>query len=333
MNIPIKDFVKTAQSEAFIAQLQDFGFSIDLSEQQNDAWQFEITETLCQHYPTERSLIEHFFNELPLEFDALPDLIEGESKVIKLITAKLVMEKFKPTVYSYTHNRYGIAEGTDNLRLKFTSELYRQLEHYQDSINHKPVSSFVAEIKNEQGHFMVQRKVESCNIEIRIKRYHIGSPLHRYKYTEEYETVLGDHAPLEKWSRFEFPIVCFDWRNPLKDHEGNRLADEPISDDYAMVWMKNVPYAKEMARNLFLWIEKLFKAKGIILIDMCIFVDKSGKLIYGEVSPDCMRIRWDSQDLEHAKPLCKDNWRNGNSSDDLKEQYQNLYHIVFDTHE
>ena len=334
MKITIVDTVKTQESEDFIAKLVDLGFSIHISEEKTKAnWSFKITPELFIHQENaslfEKSSIEYFFNQLPFDFDALPDMIEGESKIIKKLTDKIVIEKFKPTVYSYTNNRYGIADGTDNVRLKFSAELYRQLAHYTDTIDNIPVSSFVAEVKNEQGHFMIQQKVNSCNLEIRIKRYHIGSPLHRYKYTEEYSTVIGDKKPLVKWSRFEFPVVCFDWRNPLKDHEGNRLADEPISDDYAMIWMNNVPYAKEMARNLFLWIEDLFFQKGIVLIDMCIFVDESGKLIYGEVSPDCMRIRWDSADLENSKPLCKDNWRKGNSSDELLAQYNNLYDIIF----
>ncbi|MES1181357.1 MAG: hypothetical protein ABUL44_01035, partial [Flavobacterium sp.] len=57
-------------------------------------------------------LVEHVIQQLPFQLEALPLLIEGESKIIKLLNSKMVVEQFKPTVYSFTHNRYGEVEGT-----------------------------------------------------------------------------------------------------------------------------------------------------------------------------------------------------------------------------
>jgi phosphoribosylaminoimidazole-succinocarboxamide synthase len=333
MHITIIDQANNDTSTTFVYLLKSWGFALTPDAD----WKFAITKQFFADAPDTDSLLQNlmelFFNALPFTFESLPLLVEGESKILRLLTDNLVVEKFKPTVYSYTHNRYGIADGTDNIRVTFSAALYRRLFQYKDTVNHIPISSFVAEIKNSNGHFMVQKKVTSCNLEVRIKRYHIGSPLHRYKYTELHHTVVGNKAPLTKWSRLEFPVVCFDWRQPLTDDNGNRLADEPISDDYARVWMEQVDHAKEMARNTFLWIEALFAKHGIILVDMCIFIDQTGKIIYGEISPDCMRIRWASNDLETAQPLCKDNWRNGKSSDELLHQYTALYHTIFNTHD
>lgn len=330
MQINITDRVKNKESEELISLLKEYGFTVNgTGHAGNGAQDFDITPDIFQPGQNKRNAVEIFFNSLDFDFDNLPFLTEGESKIIRQLTDTVVIEKFKPTVYSYTHNRYGIAEGTDDIRMKFSSALYRRLADYAATDSYIPVSSFIAEINNEKGHYMVQWKVDTCNLEIRIKRYHIGSPLHRYRYTEQYSTLNGDGQPLQKWSRFDFPVVCFDWRNPLTDHEGNRLADEPVSDDYAAIWMKNTGYAKEMAKNLFCWIEDLFSAHGVVLVDMCIFVDKNGSLIYGEISPDCMRIRWNSTDLETANPLCKDNWRMGNSPDTLFTQYNHLYDLIF----
>jgi hypothetical protein len=74
----------------------------------------------------------------------------------------------------------------------------------------------------------------------------------------------------------------------LTDDSGNRLANERISDDYAAIWMCNVGYAKEMARQTFLWMAEMFESADLTLVDMCAFIDREGKTIYGEISPDCM---------------------------------------------
>jgi phosphoribosylaminoimidazole-succinocarboxamide synthase len=123
-------------------------------------------------------------------------------------------------------------------------------------------------------------------------------------------------------------VVCFDWRHPLVDEDGDRLADEPLSDDYATVWMDDVPFAKEMAREVFCWLEHIFASAGLLLVDMCLFVDRSGHVIYGEISPDCMRIRIGLGAPESAQPLDKDVWRAGAGAEQVQERYQRVYELL-----
>jgi phosphoribosylaminoimidazole-succinocarboxamide synthase len=177
---------------------------------------------------------------------------------------------------------------------------------------------------------MIQRRVETCNLEVRVKRYHIGSPFHRYRYAEEHATTQSC-GPLRRWARLDRPVVCFDWRHPMTDKEGKRLADEPISDDYAAVWMENVPHAREMARTTFLWLEELFAKGGFILVDICYFIDRDGRLLYGEISPDCMRIRRRRAEgsPETAEALDKDVWRSGGSPEEVLAQYQEISRVLF----
>lgn len=281
--------------------------------------------------PNERveSIVERILQKIPFNFEQLPLLIEGESKIIKYWTPRVVIEKFKPTVYSYTHNRYGMVDGTDNIRIKFTTAVYRKMAHNGEGRAYAPASAFLAEIENEQGLFIVQLLVDSCNIETRIKRYHIGSPVHRYRYTDQYPSTMPGALPIARWTRFDAPIVCFDWRHPLTDENNIRLADEPISDDYAALWIQDLPFAKKMALETFLWLEKMFFQSGITLIDMCIFIDRSGKLIYGEISPDCMRIRWNSLHPEQAESMDKDLWRKGAAPEKLYENYEKAYSSMF----
>ena len=279
------------------------------------------------------SIMERILQKLPFDFEQLSLLVEGESKIIKYWTPKVVIEKFKPTVYSYTHNRYGLVDGTDAIRIKFTTAVYRKMTAYSKGRPYAPASAFLAEIENEQGLFIVQQLVDTCNVETRIKRYHIGSPVHRYLYTAKYPSTRKDEAPITPWTRFDTPVVCFDWRHPLTDEKNNRLADEPISDDYAALWILDLPFAKKMALETFLWLEKMFFQSGITLIDMCIFIDRTGKLIYGEISPDCMRIRWNSLHPEQAESMDKDLWRKGAAPEKLYENYEKAYSSMFNIHQ
>jgi phosphoribosylaminoimidazole-succinocarboxamide synthase len=265
---------------------------------------------------------------LPLDFEALPLLIEGESKVLRQWTDGVVVTRLKPTVYSYSMNRSGAVPGTDDSRLRFTATLFRRMAALPPQAGIRLQNAFLAARDTPAGPLLIERRVPTCNLEVRVKRYHIGSPLHRYRYTEQYPSLQAG-GPIGRWSRFDQPLVCFDWRHPLTDEAGTRLADEPISDDYAAVWMENVPHAKELARQTFLWMESLFEAGGLRLVDICFFVDRTGRLIYGEVSPDCMRVRRLGEDLDSAAPGAKDIWRAGGSPEALLANYEDIYRRVF----
>jgi phosphoribosylaminoimidazole-succinocarboxamide synthase len=174
---------------------------------------------------------------------------------------------------------------------------------------------------------LAERRVDPGNLEVRVKRYHIGSPVHRYRFTEKHPTVAG--PPLARWTRFTTPVVCFDWRQPLTDAGGVRLADEPLPDDYAAVWIADTTRAKQLARDTFDWLEKLFARSGLQLIDICFFIDRSGTVIFGEISPDCMRVRSSASD--DAEALEKDVWRSGGEPDELLARYRRLHQMVFGT--
>ena len=198
---------------------------------------------------------------------------------------------------------------------------------YAAAAKKKIKNAFLACVERSGKLYIVQQKMKTTNLEVRVKRFHVGSPVHRYLYTEEYHTVQNNREPLQKWSRFNTPVVCFDWRHPLTDKNGRRLADEPISDDYAAIWMKNVPAAKKLASEVFLWLEALFKSAGLVLVDICFFIDEEGKYVFGEISPDCFRVR-ESLD-ENAKSFDKDVWRKGGSPEKITERYEILYNLIF----
>lgn len=332
LTVYITNFEDQELLDPLVKDLKSLDINVALlkSAEANSLKHIDLKKLIQNGSNTLSLLLEDVISTLDFDFNELAFLTEGESKIVRLLNEKIVVMLFKPTVYSYTKNRYGTVEGTDVLRAKFTAELYRQMNIEQSANPDKCLgNAFLALIDSEYGPLLLQRRVEPGNLEVRVKRYHVGSPVHRYRYTDRYPTVVGNRNPLKKWDRLEKLIVCFDWRNPLTDDEGTRLADEPISDDYASLWIEDIPSAKKLAADTFLWLEKLFSDAGLTLIDICYFIDASGKLIFGEVSPDCMRVR---EGLENPKDMAsfdKDIWRNDGKEMFLATQYNRLYQLIF----
>lgn len=270
------------------------------------------------------SMVEQVIRGVQFDFASLPLLVRGDSKEIRLLTPRIALAKLLPTVYSFTHNRYGEVPGTDEIRARFSAEVFRQMAAYPGTAHLS--TAFLGLVESPTGPLLAEEVVESSNIEVRVKRYHIGSPLHRYRYFDQHSTA-NCGKPLQPWSRFEQPVVCFDWRHPLQDEEGNRLADEPLPDDYAAIWLDDISGAKQLARNTFEWLEKLFAQANLQLVDICFFIDRTGKVLYGEISPDCMRVR--SSISMKTESFDKDIWRNGGTPIEVVNRYQRLYQEVF----
>lgn len=275
---------------------------------------------------TTYNMIEQILGQLQVDFEQLPLLVLGDSKEIRLLTPKIALAKLLPTVYSYTFNRYGLAPGTEAVRTQFSAQLFRRMA--SEPGPYHLGSAYLGLVKTNNGLLLAEHVVDTCNIEVRVKRFHIGSPLHRYLYTERYATRNGGE-PLQRWTRFEEPVVCFDWRHPLHNEAGERLADEPLSDDYAALWVDDLAAAKRLVRNAFLWIEQKFAQARLQLIDICFFIDRTGTVIYGEISPDCMRVREGAS--SDAEAFDKDLWRSGGSPEQVLAKYQKLYQLVFNT--
>lgn len=270
------------------------------------------------------SMIEQILRGIRFDFDSLPLLVRGDSKEIRLLTPRIALVRLLPTVYSFTYNRYGEVPGTDEVRARFSAEIFREMAAEPGPAHLS--SAFLGLVETPRGPLLAEEVVDTCNLEVRVKRFHIGSPVHRYRYSERHPTAFGRN-PLQRWSRFESPILCFDWRHPLHDDNGNRLADEPISDDYASIWIDNVESAKKLARTAFEWIERRFARANLQLVDICLFIDRSGRVLYGEISPDCMRVR--SGASMDGDSLDKDHWRIGGTPEEVLERYQRLHHIMF----
>ena len=118
------------------------------------------------------------------------------------------------------------------------------------------------------------------------------------------------------------PFVRFDWRNPLRDSSGKQLADEVLGDTMAD-WFIDVTKSRQTALRLYGILASFLSVRNIICYDLCVILDESGTLVFGEISQDCGRFR--HADL-HS--LDKDVWRVGGSSEQVLEKWQLLLTLM-----
>ena len=251
--------------------------------------------------------------------------IEGESKKIYR-HGKLALVELKPTMYSFTANRYGIVEGTDTLRMGFWDFFGSRLNNtaMENAISRAEpqsivcntqlplISSYLGSVKlGGKDYAIVKFEDYLPPVEVVWKRYLVGTMKHALKGVDAKKRMNSD-APLEYEERFPSEIVRFDWRNPLPDK------DECIPEDFAGLYIKTGP-AKSLAHLVSSMIDQMLSKAGYELVDICYFMDSNGSIVHSEITPDGMRIRnkGDSYD--------KDLWRQGKDRETIINTWKKLY--------
>jgi hypothetical protein len=149
-------------------------------------------------------------------------------------------------------------------------------------------------------------------------------------------------------------LVRFDWRNPLEQKGrgarmanqilqglpglrevglfadvqaaieafGDRVADVVLPAQLADLYI-DVQKARHTAFMAARALEDFLASKQVVFYDLCMFIDESGALVYGEISPDCGRYRH----LDHGE-LDKDVWRSGGSSQDVINKWMLLCELI-----
>lgn len=268
----------------------------------------------------------------PLDFDALPLVAEGESKIVRYLGGGRVAIRLKPTIYSYTANRYGVIPGTERLRLSATDILCgviarAGLRH----CFHLPLADqglLVADLLLEptpEGYRFAPDDVALAHlarippIEVIVKAAHVGTPKHRYYNLAAHPTRDGEL--IADGEAYPAPIVRFDWRNPLTNPAGERLADEPMPDSLADLWI-DTRRAADLARRAFAALSGYMAGRGLRLLDICFLIDASGERIFSEISPDCMRV------TAAARSLDKDVWRGGGAPEQILRRWATFVELI-----
>jgi phosphoribosylaminoimidazole-succinocarboxamide synthase len=275
------------------------------------------------------NLETHDFNQLPL-------VTEGESKEVRYCGNGEVVIRPKPTIYSYTHNRSGEITGSDTLRLKAIRALLPVLRaagitHTYQAVNDWWILSCLVLQPSVQGDAIpftpsdlnpgeIAALPRANPIEVVAKAVHSGTPKHRYYRFSDYQTRDGANIAAE--TSYPEPIVRFDWRNPLHGADGTRLADEVLPEAMAE-WFIHTAQAKQTALTAFGALRQHLSSKGLDLWDICFFIAEDGQTMFGEVSPDCLRVR-----AADGSALDKDAWRAGGSSETVLTKWQTFVELL-----
>ncbi len=253
------------------------------------------------------------------EFEKLPLVVEGESKIVRDVGGGLAVIRFKPTIYSFTSNRTGVVPGSDVLRLRATKvfiEVLRQagISHAYQAVNDR---------------FVLAKLIERPPpIEVVVKAFHSGTSKHRY-YGMAGTPIRKSH-PFYTGMRFKAdggypaPMVRFDWRNPMwhPENKDRMLADEVLGDEMAD-WFIDVKEARKTALSTYRALSNFLGSRDVVCYDLCLFLTEDGKTVFGEISQDCGRFRhFDLGSLD------KDVWRAGGSSEQVLSKWQTLLDIV-----
>lgn len=270
------------------------------------------------------------------QFRALPLVVEGESKEVRYAGNGEVIIRLKPTVYSYTYNRGGEIPGSDVARLQAIQALLPVLHtagimHSYLEVNDRWIRSQLVlqpTVSGDAAPFIpddispkrLAKLPRATPLEVIVKARHSGTPKHRYYRFSDYPTITDEHVQPDE--PYPNPIVRFDWRNPLVDHEGTRLADEVLPETMAE-WFCDVKSTKSMATKAFEALSHHLALHGLDLWDICFFIAADGKTMFGEVSPDCLRVR-----ASNGAALDKDVWRAGGSSEHVLEKWQQFVQLL-----
>lgn len=210
--------------------------------------------------------MKHLSGMTVRDFEQLPLLVRGCSKEVRRFDDHHVVIKFLPSVYSFTHKRAGVVEGSDLLRVRCADFFARYLTAHD--VEHAYLEA--------SGPFVLARPVLPCAlecqrygvapfddlyptahrsgpIEVVVKQHHEGTPKHRY-HGMEGMPVRTEHLAAGRTVRAGQPypqwVVRFDWRNPMHDEHGVPLADEVLPEPMAD-WFIDVTRSRETALKTF----------------------------------------------------------------------------------
>lgn len=270
------------------------------------------------------------------QFKEMPLVTEGESKEIRYAGEGQVVIKLKPTIYSYTHNRAGEIPGSDTVRLQAIQRLLpclRELglKHTYSAVNDQWILSELVmqpEVKgvsrflpHDLSPLAISKLPVAPPIEVIAKARHTGTSKHRYYNFGSFPTRAGEYIGSEEF--YPEPIIRFDWRNPMRHPiSDERLADEILPETMAN-WFIDTDKARETASIAFAGLSAYMQERDMDLWDICFFISEDGQKLFGEVSPDCMRVRHLGE-----QALDKDVWRAGGSSSEVLEKWTTMVNML-----
>jgi phosphoribosylaminoimidazole-succinocarboxamide synthase len=246
--------------------------------------------------------LARYADRIDAAFEQLPLVEEGQSKIVRLVDKSTVAVRLKPTVHTYAFKRTGEIPGIERLRLKASMILWQLL------LDHGlPVAVTAASERCYICH-----RVDAPPIEVIVKAYHVGTPSRLYRGMSERPTRAGE---LIRSDCPHPPYVRFDWRNPFPER------DECLPVELADRFIDTAK-AKRLALDAFSVLNAFFAKREMILQDICLFIDCGGDWLFGEISPDCMRVKY------RGCAIDKDLWRSGKSEAEVLRGWTSFLELI-----
>ena len=188
-------------------------------------------------------------------FDALPKVIEGESKIIRTFNKRFQIIQYKASVHSHKQQRSGIVEGTDKERMKMTKSIIDIFSRYE--IKHSYF--FIGEnfILNES----LNPEKDLPPVEIIVKRCFVGSDKVRYYKMEELKNRFGQPV-IKKEKQNEYIEKIVDNSGRLSMLCQNILNLSKL-ENQQMITDKKTYRLDEQIRKAVLALEPLWSKKNI----------------------------------------------------------------------
>ncbi|WP_104666761.1 hypothetical protein [Ensifer adhaerens] len=264
------------------------------------------------------------WNDVRASWDSLQVLRRGESKEIRIVDDAHVIVRMIPSLYSYTQNRSAVIEGTDTARLRSFQRLAAML---------KRSGVDVATVAFGDDYYITRRLKKDGKdyvppLEVIVKARHVGTPKHSLYRIEDYPTLDGGHF---RPDQPHLPYVRFDYTNPLTNSDGQRLRDECIPNQLAAHFI-DVAAAEQTAMAAFGCLFAHLSTCGIRLDDICLKIDHTGRVVFGEISPDCMRSAWVGEEDDFfglmGEDTSKDTFRAGSSPEVVRNRYDRFVALL-----
>ncbi len=264
------------------------------------------------------------WNEVRAAWHSLEVLRRGESKEIRIVDDDHVIVRLIPSLYSYTQNRSAMIEGTDVARLKSFQRLAAALK--RGGID-------VATLAFGDDYYISRRLKKDGRdhvppLEVIVKARHVGTPKHNLYRIEDHPTLQNAYF---RPDQPHAPYVRFDYTNPLTNTAGERLRDECIPNQLAAHFI-DVVAAEQTAMTAFSCLFAHLSSCGIRLDDICFKIDHTGRVVFGEISPDCMRAVWIGEESDFfglkGEDTSKDTFRSGSSADVVKNRYDRFVALL-----
>lgn len=204
-------------------------------------------------------------------------IFQGNSRILwqSSLFPDMLLMQLRPTIYSHVNKGPVELCGIDIVRAKLNELLSRSLH------SHGIATHLLFTDSAPDSAYVLIQKQQVAPIEIVVKTELSGSPKHIYHQIGDYKTRQGTYLK----QLIHAPYVRFDWRNPLP------LEDVCMPCGLADYFI-DAKQAEDTALKAFQHLYDLFQTVECHLIDICFFMETSGKVICGEVSSDNMRFHY-----------------------------------------